>query len=319
MALTSAMPDEREEDMVGWFVHNFEPQLGENDETLNTAEVTEPLFVLEEAFPGINKSEIIDAAQQIVDRFETKYFGPAAWRQVDVEGIDRDDDAVYAAAVRLDSGKSPFADVPMRIVNPSDDPGLRSIVETILTPRKMFPWTVHATFIPGTTNGYLGEEIFDQPDPSFSYGRDDYTFESLTNLVSTLFTLELNRVTRESDPQEAELLLASRGWIDDLTSDAELFVDDAIIVHSSPPEWLPLSKLFPKGGNVDAGVAAVAIYHDPNQALGLLLAYGGARLFLRLVSNLNRTQDALFERISHRIHPAALEDKTNDLPPAARS
>lgn len=185
---------------------------------------------------------------------------------------------------------------------PTTDRRAFTIVETILYPQRDYRWSVHATFIPGDTNEPLGGEFGSGDGEGFgkgdfgagSYGGTRRELGSLRQAVMALIDLEIEgvQVGREEELEDA------RDWIDQLTLDSDLFVDDSIIVHASPADWFPLAKLFADTGSASAIVlTADSIGHGA----GLLIAYGGARIVLRLFHNANYLQDAFAERLGNRI------------------
>lgn len=179
-----------------------------------------------------------------------------------------------------------------REVPPNFDPHKFSIVETTLFPRLKFDWSVHATFVPVKTNQDISD-VARAIVESGRYGRDDYTFDSLRHLVGVLIGPYLEGREVGNDPVTEQ----AYEWVKSLDDDGEVFVDDGVIVHASPPEWLPLRKLFEHGAV--SGVALMS--QEPGHWAGVLLMYGGSLIFLRIVKNLNFVQDALFERVVERI------------------
>lgn len=292
--------------MVEWFHANFEDPA--NSLPYESKEggyqwlwggpfdATEQLY---DAFPDATESEIAAAVGRI------EHYGVVEWSVSGdrvVAGRDRD----VPPEVRFGERTAP----------PIDHQRAFSIVETVLYPRVTWQFAVRATFVPGNTNAPLGSELDEEPDYltdesgeplEDSFGQRieigdrasaliKRDFTSLRALVAGLINLELDRADGG-----AAALIAARNWIESLDRDSDLFVDDAIIVHSSPPAWVPLSKLFGKG--VDAGsVSAIVLTVDgPGQMVGYLLAYGGARIVLRFVHGVNFVQDAWFERLGERV------------------
>lgn len=291
--------------MVQWFYANFEDPANalpyESKEGGfqwlwgGPFDATEQLY---EAFPDATESEIAAAVGRI------EHHGVLQWS---VSG-----DRVVVSADRYEQ-KMRFGE---RRKPPLDHQRAFSIVETVLYPSVSWQFAVRATFVPGNTNEPLGSELDEEPDyltdESGEPLEDDFgqrieigdsasalikrDFTSLRALVAGLIDLELDRADGG-----AAALIGARNWVESLDRDSDLFVDDAIIVHASPPAWVPLSKLFGKG--IDAGsVSAIVLTGDgPSQMVGYLLAYGGARIVLRFVYGVNFVQDAWFERLGERI------------------
>ena len=249
-----------------------------------------------EAFPDIDEDEKSAAVDSVQD--DGVYEWTVASRRIvspdPDEGRDEQD---------YDPDFDPEVDTHRkRRLPPPSDRRAYSIVETILFPRRAYNWSLHATFIPGETNVPLGEE-FNGDDSAVlgsgdlgvgAYGSDRREFRSLRALVAALIDLEIEG-TRVGTLQELE---DSRDWIEHLPFDSDLFVDDAIVVHSSPADWFPIAKLFADSGSVSAIVLSSS---SVGQAAGLIVAYGGARIVLRLFHNINHLQDAFAERMGNRI------------------
>lgn len=177
--------------------------------------------------------------------------------------------------------------------------------------------SLRATFIPGQTNLELGDEldfesnflVTETGDPITTEAGEKILIEdkasglvrrkfgSIRDLIVGLIDLELEGASVGSNPD----LEGARHWIKSLANDSDLFVDDAIIVHASPAIWEPLAKLFGTGVDASSVSAIVLLADSPGKMSGMLLAYGGARIFIRLVHGVNFVQDAVFERIGQRI------------------
>lgn len=167
------------------------------------------------------------------------------------------------------------------------------IVETVFYPVRDMRWTVHATFVPGVINADLGSEVSGDRDLTIKKQR----FRSIRGMISSLHRYELSSA---KDTETRALAEASIAWIKTLKDDSELFVQHALVVHGSPPGWLPVKAL---GPTADGAAITAIVLSSPGlgSAAMLMLAYGGGRIFLRLVRNVNYTQDALFERVQRRI------------------
>lgn len=294
--------DDRIEAMVTWFHENFE-----NPANRLPYESAEGGYQwlwggpyqadeqIGDAFPQAAEDEIAEAVEQI------QADGIFDWS---------------VSGSRLAEIASEFepsvAEYGRRRMPPWFDRRAYTVVETTLYPQVTWNWSVHVTFVPGTTNQPLGNEFDDiASDDDYPirdyragvFGQSPYSdnlreLSSLRELVIGLIELELMK-----GPTEAfSALENSREWISRLKSDSDLFVDDAIITHASPADWLPLAKLFGKGA-IDTGtVSAIVITsNSAHQVAGYLLAYGGARIFLRLIHGVNFLQDAFVERLGNRI------------------
>lgn len=273
-------PHDRIDSMVSWFFENF----GESAEDLPNPGGAEGSEWLKGPF---------DAADELASAFPDV---PSEERTAAVDIIQQD------GVIEWWVSASRVADLPEytyeydgkseRDLPPSYDSHRDTIVETTLLPRRMFDWSVHVTFIPLRTNAPHGE-VATMGLEGGGYGRDDFQFESLRHVVSTLIGQKLVGVQVGHEPD----LEQSYEWLRSLDNDRDLFVDDAVIIHHSPPEWLPLKEMF-KHGTV-GGVAFIS--QSPGHWTGVMLMYGGTLLFLRLVKNLNFVQDAFFERWAKRI------------------
>lgn len=203
-----------------------------------------------------------------------------------------------------------------RVLPPEGHQRAFTIVETLLFPQAAQGWCIRATFIPGTTNMPLGTELEGEDEVLTTEDGDLITsedgepltveaqalvrrqFDSLRQLVAGLIDqqLEGQTVPRGRD------LEAARDWVRSLERDSDLFVDDAVVVHASPPAWMPLGKIVAKQVGEATGASAIVISGMANGHLfGYLLAYGGARIFLEIVRGSNYVVAATFERIGNRI------------------
>lgn len=237
------------------------------------------------AFPDVESDEVAAAAESVEEDAGVTEWTVANWRLARTSGADVPTEASFGT----------------RRAPPLTDRRAFSVVDTMLLPKVTWRWSVHATFIPGTTNLPLGAEMsvgeaLDGQDadvpPEFRH------FSSLRELIKALIDLEL-----EGTPVGLHGELEnSRDWVERLPSDSDIFVDDAIVVHASPAEWLSLAKLFGARA-LDAGsvTSIVVTAQSPGAAAGYLLAYGGARIFLRLVHGAEFLQDAFVERLGERI------------------
>ncbi len=237
---------------------------------------------LEEAFPDATPQELKQAL------LELEQNGVQEWAP-NTHRVEDDSDVIYDLGIQDYDGTE-------RRPLPEDDPHKFTLVETTLLPQRNFSWSIHATFIPVQTNQSLSEVInfaIGSDDSVRGYGRDDYTFETLRDLVGVLVSVPLAGSLVGSLPDTEE----AYEWIRSLKSDDEVFVDDGIIVHASPPEWLPLSSMFKHG----SASAVALISNSPGHWTGVVLMYGGSLIFLRLVKNINFVQDAFFERWAKRI------------------
>jgi len=291
--------------MVDWFQANFDDPV--NDLPYDGREggyqwmwggpfdATEEL---QNAFPSASEQEIAAAVNEIESD------GVTEWN---VAG---------SRVVMIDHGDA-VVGPPNRRVPSNEERQKGTIVETVLYPRLRFEFSVRVTFIPGNTNEELGAEL-DIEDRFLATETGDAIttesgerisleggtsalvrrdFGSLRSLVSNLIDLELEGRVVNTAPQ----LEAARGWISSLTDDRQLFVDDSIAVHASPLNWASLVKMFGKGVEAGGFSAIVMVADKPGQAVGFLISYGGARLFLHLVHGVAFTMDSLFERLSERI------------------
>jgi hypothetical protein len=178
----------------------------------------------------------------------------------------------------------------LRTAAPSDGPTANVIVQTLLFPREQVDWRVYVTFVPGSYNGELGEEL---PEIQ-GLKAERVEFESVRGMIAALVT----GAGTGTDPNDRTR--AAVEWIGSLNDDSELFTDNVIAIHSSPPRWLPIKHLGPPA---DGMVATAIVISAPSlgQAGLIMLAYAGSRIFLQLVRNVNRTQDVIFERVQRRI------------------
>ena len=271
-----ALEDDRVETMLEWFRENYEDPA--NQLPYESASGGYhwlwggPYDALEElpsAFPEATEKEIKAAVERLESSgtvewtVSSRRIGPMPELGDEYDGSDE-------------------RKVPLR-----DDRHRSTIVETTLLPQRKFDWSVHVTFVPVSTNldlsevATLGFEVGE-------FGRDDYTFESLRHLVSTLVADHLTNI-RAGDRLDTN---EAYEWLQSLDDDADVFVDDGVIVHHSPPEWLQLRELFKHGAA--GGVAFIS--NSPGHYTGVVLMYGGSLLFFRLVKNLNFVQDAYFEK-----------------------
>lgn len=248
---------------------------------------------LGEAFPEADADEKSAAIDSVQNRNGVLEWTVASRRIVSIDPEDDENDPDF------DPTTDPRA---KRRLPPSVDRRAFTIVETILYPQRDYGWSIHATFIPGDSNLRLGEEfergegdgIGSADFDSGQYSGDQPEFRSLRDAVKALIDLEL----RGTKFGTQEALEEARDWIDQLTLDSDLFVDDSIIVHASPADWFPVAKLFADTGSASAIIlTADSIGHGA----GLLMAYGGARIILRLFHNANYLQDAFAERLGNRI------------------
>lgn len=276
--------DERRTDlMIDWFLENFEDPANtlpyDSEEGGYQWIWGGPYDAGEElsaAFPEASAEEL----EAVVERLQRD--GTVEWTANDSRISDElttnehgdDELALYDGSEERD-------------LPPYDDPHRDTVVETVLLPQRNFGWSVHASFIPVRTNQSLSE-VIDAANEVGTIGRDDYRFDSLRHLVSTLASGQLMDAEMPLRPREAE----QKAWIDSLSTDSDIFVDDGVVVHASPPEWVNLANLF-KHGSV-GGVALIS--QSPSNMTGVVLMYGGSLIFLRLVRNVNFLQDAFFER-----------------------
>lgn len=248
-----------------------------------------PYFAVEEiadAFPGVDDEELAEAATGLDDEGVSEWT-VASWR-----------------LARVQAGQPPYeASFGERRLPPVTDRRAYTVVETTLLPKVTWQWSVHATFVPGDTNQPLGEEAdddrpFTEESSGFRFDASIRRFGSLREMVVGLIELELVGSAVGGFGE----LEASRDWVLRLESDGDLFVDDAIVVHASPPAWMPLAKLVGSRA-LDAGsvTAIIVSTGTPLKAAGYLLAYGGARIFIRLVHGVEFLQDAVVERLGERI------------------
>jgi hypothetical protein len=304
---SDASHDDHVGKMVAWFFENFEDPA--NSLPYESAEggyqwlwggPHDAVEELNSAFPDATENEISDAIVRIQNN------NVYEWSVADR---------------RIVSGREQFipqeASFGERRRPPLDHQRAFSIVETLLYPVVTWQFGVRVTFIPGNTNEPLGTELDSESrvlttedgepiefeDGQFLEIKGDASaliqrgFSSLRALVVGLIDMELESTIVGNH----SALEGAREWINSLERDSDLFVDDAIVVHASPPAWMPLAKLFGKG--VDAsGVSAIVLLADsPGMAVGMLLTYGGARIFVRLVHGVNFLQDSFFERVGERI------------------
>ncbi|WP_141397857.1 hypothetical protein [Novosphingobium sp. Chol11] len=269
------------EQMVAWFYENFEDPANQLPYESGSGGYQwiwgGPYDAIEEltsAFPDASEKAIKAA----VERLEAS--GVVEWSVNDsriIGGLE--------TTAEYDGSET-------RKIPQHEDRHRETIVETTLFPQRNFGWSVHVTFIPVGTNNSLSE-VAASGFAIGDYGRDDYHFDSLRHLVKVLVGRQLEGVMVGDRPDVEE----AYEWLNSLRSDADVFVDDGVIVHNSPPEWLQLRELFKHG--TASGVAFIS--QSPGNWTGMLLMYGGSLLFLRLVKNINFVQDAFFERWAKRI------------------
>ncbi len=277
---------------------------------------------LAEAYPGAPSEEISEAAADAID----SQGGLTAWsvgsgRVVDMDELQEDDlppdDAIDTDPV-FDPDDDPLV---KRTRPPRANPQARTIVETILFPMRTYSWSVHVAFIPGSTNLELGEEFAKQARThAFRLGEKDsgidsvedelFHFQNLRDLVGSLIDLELEGARIDADREMED----SRDWISHLSKDRQLFVDDNVIVHGSPPSWFPLEKLFEGGSLAALGMTS----ESAPQFLGYMVTFAGARICFRLVRNLNFLQDAFAERVADRIKRGDFDDGDDQKEPPKR-
>jgi hypothetical protein len=230
---------------------------------------------LQEAFPEAEEGEI-SLAVDFLER-QAAYWAPADWRTIEPphEGFGR-----------------------WRYGHDNENPNGNTIIETILYPQRVVGWSLHATFIPGRTNSPLGNELDGIIDDLFPSEIEQRTFASVREMVIHL--------VQSVDPSPPTFLRklekeASLEWLSSLTRDSEIFTADSVIVHGSDPRWEAISRL--GGKAVDATAITGVVITAPSFESGalLLLAFGGSRIFLRLVRNTETTIDTMFERLQQRI------------------
>jgi hypothetical protein len=192
-------------------------------------------------------------------------------------------------------------EVKRRYAHHPDYPDGRPIIETVLLPQIDVGWSIHATFIPGDTNQLPGSEL-----EAIPFGQDSELVHFEAKHFKSLVALVQYMVDNSYPPPpdtDWPFPNPTREWLSSLTRDAELFTSDKIVVYSSPPQWLDLKQLGEAGGITAIVLAA------PDIATGglVMLAWGGCRIFLRLVRNVNYIQDAFFERVAQRIRRGGTE------------
>jgi hypothetical protein len=179
-----------------------------------------------------------------------------------------------------------------------DDDSHATIVETILYPKADLGWTLHVTFVPGDTNVELGQEGV--TDGRLSV-QDPVQFNTINGMVGILI-----KYSMRSNVMQRKTLQ----WLDQCHPSEALFTDEKIIIHGSPLDWLDLRKAV--GVAADGAAASAILVSSPDLARSavILAAYGGSRMFLRLVYNANYLMDAYFERMRKKILlPPSVEKK----------
>lgn len=248
-------------------------------------------------------------------------FGDAATEEEIREAVERiQSDGTYEWSVAghriQDDGEDYDPGPPernMRYGYDPENPNGNTIVETVLYPQLDFNWAARFTFVPGSTNLPLGAELEDSSWSPFDYDHAErLEFRSIRDMVREL----LSRSGGRGTPVFAGDIEDSLDWISRLQRDNELFTSNAIVVHGSPPAWLDLNKLTGVGDSTV--VTGIMLSADSVTTGGLLMiAYGGSRIFLRLVHNLNGVQDAFFETVQKRIRKTVGEQPSSsaDSPP----
>jgi hypothetical protein len=297
--------DNRVEAMMGWFLENFEDPAH-----------SLPYESREGGYQWIWGGPY-DAEEELQQAFDD-YATPEEIKEA-VERIQSDGTYEWSVAGhRIQDEPDDYDRGPpqrdMRYGYDPQNPNGSTIVETILYPQQDWNWAARFTFVPGDTNQPLGAELEDSSWSPFDHDQAErLEFTSVRDMVRVL----LRRAPSQGVRLFASDLEESIEWIDRLERDNELFTSNAIVVHGSPPHWLDLKKLTGAGdGTVVTGILLSA---DSVATGGLLmLAYGGGRIFLRLVHNLNGVQDAFFETVQKRIRRSGDRERLppggNDLP-----
>lgn len=225
---------------------------------------------LEEAFPDAEETEIAEAAEVL-------------WRDFHVDH--------WSVANRRLGGATKGAQ-KVRFARDPERPHSGAVVETVLYPMRDFGWVVRATFIPGSANLPLGDELDDLGIPELTVAR--LVNSNLIDLIAGLLgdTAEYGGWTPPNLNESLE-------WLETLERASEVFTSDDVIVHASPPAWASLQAIISHAGT--AAPSALMILQDPGNFVMAGLSYGGARIFLRIVKGTEGSVDALFERVNRRI------------------
>lgn len=264
---------------------------------------------ISDAFADEDEFEVAEAIEAVIERNDVQEWTISSNRIASIDPDGDDEDAEYPD---FDPAEDEF---DHRFMPPEADRRAYTVVETVLFPRRAYDWTVHATFIPGRTNLILGaelESVTDAADPSEGRGGQEEAyhgerreFSSLRLLVKTLIDLELEG-RRSGELSDLE---SSRDWIDHLSVDSDLFVDDSIIVHGSPPAWFPLAKAFAEGG----GASVIILQSNSvGQAAAYLALYSGARVVIRVAHGGGFLVDAFVERLGNRIRRGDFDNGASD-------
>ena len=176
-------------------------------------------------------------------------------------------------------------------VEAESEAGRGQIVDTRLLFSHNMGWSLTSTFIPGTANvGFreqldelqLGDLVVDPRIPA----------NNLREVILRLIEYHRSR----GNSQDQRSLEALRAWIDGLQNDSELLLDDSVIVHASPPEWASLSKIVKAAPEASIIVYTMTTGGTPIEAIQWIIAYGGARIILRLVAGSEDVLTNYFER-----------------------
>jgi hypothetical protein len=238
---SNASHDDHVGEMIAWFFENFEDpayslpyESAEGGYQWLWGGPYDAVEKLNSAFRDATENEIADAIVRIQN------------------------DNVYEWSVadrRIVSGREQFmpqeASFGERRRPPLDHQRAFSIIETLLYPVVTWQFGVRVTFIPGNTNEPLGTELDGESralttadGEPIEFGDGQFLeieggasalvqreFSSLRALVVGLIDMELEGTIVENH----SALEGAREWIKSLERDSDLFVDDAIVVHASPP------------------------------------------------------------------------------------
>lgn len=162
------------------------------------------------------------------------------------------------------------------------------------------------TFVPGTANrAPLGQltELSEENGSGLNYEAMSQP-ESIRAAVLALAERELSRASYDH-PSGSSFA----DWIRGLEQDKDLLIDENVVVHQSPPDWLPLTKIIVQ--TPVAGIFAYQMTHGGSvvDAVMWVFAYGGCRIFLRLATGSEAMIGSLFDDVRRKSLPDYKPDR----------
>lgn len=169
--------------------------------------------------------------------------------------------------------------------------GAAQVVETRLYFSHEMGWQLMCSFIPGTANGTIEAQFGGLVEDSSIEKRS--VPDSLREAVLVLF----ERQVALGDAHATRSAEAFRNWVQTLGTDAELLLDDNVVVHRSPPSFESLTKLLK--ASPETAIVAFQMTNGGSaiDAVGWVIALGGSRLILRLVGGADAALGDFFDRV----------------------